>query len=212
MNENQDIKTKVSLWLKSKKDIKTISSLPPEEHFPWLTLDSILFLEKFINSLKEKNLPVRVLEFGSGSSSIYFARKGCTLVSYEHSAEWANTVIEYLKRFSLTEKVALGSVGKVYHTIGSKYPMESFDIILCDGYQSRIPYFLNSLHTLKNTGISIIDDFEEEKVFGSISKFITAQLLFLYSTRMKRLYPPYTTKFTEIYSKTPFNKEKANEE
>jgi 16S rRNA G966 N2-methylase RsmD len=55
---------------------------------PWLTFSSIDFI---ITRLK-KNM--KILEWGSGSSSLWFDKHGCVVTSMEHNATWARIVQE----------------------------------------------------------------------------------------------------------------------
>ena len=53
---------------------------------PWFTYPSIDFLDKRLN----KNL--NVFEFGSGNSSLFFAKRVRKVISVEHNMQWFNKI------------------------------------------------------------------------------------------------------------------------
>lgn len=53
---------------------------------PWFTFSAIDFLKDKLSS------DLKILEWGSGSSSLWFAKNGCDVTSIEHNEEWANIV------------------------------------------------------------------------------------------------------------------------
>ena len=61
---------------------------------PWLTEEAIIFLEEFI----EENPSAKILEFGSGASTIWFAKKNVELFSVEHNPDWYNLISNILKK------------------------------------------------------------------------------------------------------------------
>lgn len=69
----------------SRLDIQKLSSSP----IPLMDPRLILFL---IHKSNESGSDFRVLEFGSGQSSIYFASKGWKVTSIEHERHWFNYV------------------------------------------------------------------------------------------------------------------------
>ena len=62
---------------------------------PWMRKD---FLADFLNYIDEiLSLNIDVLEFGSGSSTPYIAKRVRSLVSYEHDKIWYEVVLERLE-------------------------------------------------------------------------------------------------------------------
>lgn len=149
---------------------------------PWTSPASILFFDKFLNR------KMIGLEYGSGRSTFYFAKKLKHLVSIEHHEGWANTV----KKQLLDNKI----VNVDYHLIpeenvplrkedldiymnqnneyGSKknfenyyqkvneYPNNYFDFVLIDG-RSRVRCGLNAIDKLKPGGVFVLDNSERER-------------------------------------------------
>jgi len=53
---------------------------------PWLNFAAIDFIKNFLEN--KKNL--QVFEYGSGGSTLFFLKKGYSVVSIEHCKEWYN--------------------------------------------------------------------------------------------------------------------------
>ncbi len=59
---------------------------PLQDEIPWMTFKSI----EFLKSKLKKNM--RIFEYGSGGSTIFWGRHGCETVSVEHDQNWYNLV------------------------------------------------------------------------------------------------------------------------
>jgi hypothetical protein len=53
---------------------------------PWLTFTAIDFIKERVKE------GLKILEWGSGSSSLWFDQNGCVVTAIEHNEEWANIV------------------------------------------------------------------------------------------------------------------------
>lgn len=58
---------------------------------PWLVFSAIRMIEKI------SKRGMRVFEFGSGGSTLFFYDRGCTVISVEHDAEWFDRVSTNIK-------------------------------------------------------------------------------------------------------------------
>jgi len=127
---------------------------------PWLAPAAIEFLDGY---LKPGD---KMLEFGSGRSTLWFARRVHHITSVEHNPEWyakiesriteqGITNITYLLHPRQEESVAAAESNYV-KTTRSLSP-SSLDIILVDGIY-RAQCVLQSLPLLKNGGILVIDN------------------------------------------------------
>jgi len=130
---------------------------------PWLTPDAIDFLNETLK--KEFN----GLEYGSGRSTIWFAKKVNNLISIEHNAEWFDRVSTIIRNegirninYKLLPNPGTSDVLEV--TIMSDYvqavpeiPSESLDFILVDGIV-RPACALRGIPLLKPGGWLILDD------------------------------------------------------
>lgn len=127
---------------------------------PWLAPAAIEFLDGY---LKPGD---KMLEFGSGRSTLWFTRRVHHITSVEHNPEWyakiesriteqGITNITYLLHPRQEESVAAAESNYV-KTTRSLSP-SSLDIILVDGIY-RAQCVLQSLPLLKNGGILVIDN------------------------------------------------------
>jgi predicted O-methyltransferase YrrM len=122
---------------------------------PWLTEDAIKFLETFLQTKKN----AKILEFGSGASTIWFAKRTKNLVSVEHDPQWFKTVQNKLKADKTDQNVQLIFKKKPYHTVCDMFPDGNFDLILIDG-RNRKSCILYSLRIVKQGGILMLDNAE----------------------------------------------------
>ena len=149
---------------------------------PWLSQEAILYLDKHL----DKNMTG--LEYGSGRSTIYFARKLKKLVSIEHHTGWFNKVDLLLKEQGLNnveylhipkenttdsqpdDNVILsgldGSEPRMdfynYYSKVNEYPDEYFDFVLIDG-RARVHCGKNAINKLKSGGIFVLDNSERAR-------------------------------------------------
>lgn len=96
---------------------------------PWVTHKAYLFLDEFIKN----NINSYVLEFGCGSSTLWFAQRTKNLVSVEHSVKWFNSINKVLKTSKKYFKVNLILHSQPYFVICNNFPENYFDLILVDG-------------------------------------------------------------------------------
>ena len=121
---------------------------------PWLTEGAISFLECYL----EEHTNARILEFGSGASTVWFVRRTKNLISIEHDTSWHRLVKETIdKGFNYGAKLIL--LPKPYYHVTNLFPDEYFDLILVDG-RNRKGCILHSVRTLKKGGILMLDNSE----------------------------------------------------
>jgi len=127
--------------------------------YPWLVDRVTSFLSTY---LKDDDIG---LEFGSGRSTLWFAKKVKHITSIEHDSNWHEKVSEWLADSGLSYKVNYhlftDGAGKSpscnYIKIIDTFDKESFDFILIDG-MLREYVAVKSLNNLKKGGIIIIDN------------------------------------------------------
>ncbi|MCC6547765.1 class I SAM-dependent methyltransferase [Candidatus Sumerlaeota bacterium] len=112
---------------------------------------------------------MNVFEYGSGGSTIYFAKRAGTVTSTEENPQWINRVQAKLdelgldnanvqhRLFNFSEVVDFGK-SEYLHSI----PNSSMDIIVVDGTQWVTPVrptcFQHAQKNIKPGGIIILDD------------------------------------------------------
>jgi predicted O-methyltransferase YrrM len=158
-------------------------SSPLNDERPWIVFPAADFLEK---QLKTSHL---VFEYGSGGSTLFFAKHANRIVSVEHDQNWAHNVTQAMQDKGLTnwdyylveptatsaltnepsDPLSYASQSTQYQgqsfadyaqTI-DKYPDAHFDIILIDG-RARTSCFIHSVNKVKVNGFLILDNAERQ--------------------------------------------------
>ena len=142
--------------------------------YPWLSVGAILCLEQCVYggtmALEE---PKRVLEFGSGGSTIFFAKRAEYVRSIETDKGWAPKTAEALATHGVADKVELTvCTNPESEAIVSALPDRSFDLLLVDhaadesvthnGSRRRFnrkPLAMCGLPKLKSTGWLVVDNY-----------------------------------------------------
>jgi len=120
---------------------------------PWLTEDACSFLVGFLH----KKPQAKILEFGSGASTVWFSRRTPNLVSIEHNKFWFDKVINYISRTRECNEVDFRLMEKPFEPIVKEFPNEFFDLILVDG-GNRIECIKAAIRVLKKGGVLVLDD------------------------------------------------------
>jgi predicted O-methyltransferase YrrM len=120
---------------------------------PWVTHEAFLFLEKFMAVHPE----AKVLEFGAGSSTIWFAQRTKHLVSIEHSEHWFNCVKNALANNGTPATLVLHNLP--YYDVCNQFEDNFFDLILVDG-RNRSGCIKNAIRILKTKGVLMVDNAE----------------------------------------------------
>ncbi|MEQ4302997.1 hypothetical protein ABNF97_16635 [Plantactinospora sp. B6F1] len=127
---------------------------------PWLTPRAVETLDRMLVPTDHG------LEFGSGSSTVWFARRVSHLISVEHDAAWHDKVSLELKKHSLTNvdyrfapldvPPELGDQSE-YARVLLELPDGCLDFVLVDGrYRDHCAWF--ALSKLASGGLLIIDN------------------------------------------------------
>lgn len=118
---------------------------------PWLTEGAIHFLESFVRP------GFRVLEFGTGASTLWFARHGCQVTSYESDMNWQTIIGGLLGDLEASVVLADWWDDSIPTRLANIFKLESFDLILIDG-QSRRECILASIPLVRPGGVLMIDN------------------------------------------------------
>jgi hypothetical protein len=130
---------------------------------PWTSPASIRIFDQIL----EKDM--RGFEYGSGSSTRYFAGLLGTLVSVEHDKLWYEKVKVQISSLQNVTYVYLpldlsdpDVKTSDYPTYILNFPPEHFDFILVDG-RLRVECCMNAVNSLKAGGILVLDNSERER-------------------------------------------------
>ena len=122
---------------------------------PWVTEQAIVFLESYFQTHSNP----KILEFGAGSSTVWFAKRTNRLTSVEHDPKWFNFVKETIENDEDANPVNLLLLKRPYYTVCDSFDSETFDFILVDG-RNRKGCIANCIRCLKKGGILMLDNSE----------------------------------------------------
>jgi len=136
---------------------------PLDLEMPWFSYAAIDFLGKFLRP------EMTVCEYGSGGSTLFFARRAKSVVSIEDNSKWHNHVSQRLKHHGLCNVKMVLCPFNFRDPTGfehSKYlhaiPDERFDVIVVDGSEEWTPVrplcFQKAEGRVKHGGIIVVDD------------------------------------------------------
>ncbi|MBL6664937.1 MAG: class I SAM-dependent methyltransferase [Rickettsiales bacterium] len=131
---------------------------------PWMTYGAIQYLQEFVNKELE------VFEFGSGASTLFFARNCQKVTSIETNKFWHNIISQRLeennltnsKRYLMEDGLDNENYENFLHNLNQK-----FDIIIIDSIK-RYQCAIHIKDFVKENGIIILDDSERknyQKIF-----------------------------------------------
>ena len=146
------VTVKGDLWLLSPKNPRP---LHPVRSCPWVVDRANDFLETFM----EKHPHARILEFGSGSSTLWFAKRTSQLVSIEHNPNWYELIQSYIETKSEYYSVEYYLHPLPYYSLCQSFPKESFDLIVVDG-RNRKGCMSEAVSLLKPGGVLMLDNSE----------------------------------------------------
>ena len=138
-------------WFESRDKKKPVNK--NKKAIPWFTYSSIYFLDKRIKK------GMKVFEFGSGNSTLWFANKGCLLYTFEHNLSWFNTLKDQLPKNVNYNYCPLEYNGDYCKSITKQNI--SFDIVIIDG-RDRVNCLINSINYLNKEGVIIFDNSDRE--------------------------------------------------
>jgi hypothetical protein len=132
-------------WFRSFKENKCIDE--NGEPIPWSPYPYIQFLKD--NLTKEMS----VFEYGSGYSTLFFAKRAKKVYTVEHNREW----IDKMELDSGDNIIVIfEELGKEYEESITKIP-EKFDFIIIDG-RRRVLCIKAAIKKLKENGFLVLDD------------------------------------------------------
>lgn len=101
----------------------------------------------------------RVLEFGAGWSTIWFALLGCEMLSLEHDFDWGLEVARVLRQIRPHRVGTWVAIPECFPWYASQAPDEWYDLVLVDCIdEERIPCVEASRNKVRKGGWIIVDD------------------------------------------------------
>lgn len=135
-------------WFDSYKNRTPIDS--HGNPLPWITYPAIMFLEPRLNK------SLRIFEFGSGQSTLFFSPRVHSVTSAEHNETWLKKMKEKAPE-NVFPVFASDSDPVQYADCAPN--QERYDIVLIDAVH-RNECCLSSVRMIRETGIIILDDSE----------------------------------------------------
>lgn len=123
------------------------------EPLPWVTYSFIDFIKTRLNA------DLTIFEYGSGSSTLFYAKNVKKVVSVEHDEAWYNKISKSKPQNSemiFTPLERGGEYSKKAANLAQK-----FDLIIVDG-RDRVNCCKNSITALSPTGVIVLDDSERK--------------------------------------------------
>ncbi len=162
---------------------------------PWITFGAIEYLEGYFKTHKE----VKVFEYGSGGSTLYWLKKGASCISIEHNSEWFSIINPKIRgkshfdyrlvlpsKNSGPERNEWDASNPLFYISSEDkdisyeeyvkqivpYPDNYFDIILIDG-RARPSCLFHSYNKVKPGGIIVLDNAERLYYLSKTSQYLT---------------------------------------
>ncbi len=129
-------------------------SLTDWPYLPWIPFEVMKVLSGFLSRKS------RVLEFGSGRSTIWFARRAQSVISIEDNREWSEKITVLLRRLEINNVDYRLRAGPDYFDARG-FESEQFDLIVVDGnYRSKCIELFHP--ALKAGGILYLDNSDKD--------------------------------------------------
>lgn len=127
---------------------------------PWITPESVFRLNELITK------DMDVLEFGCGGSTLFFANRVKSVVSFDNQPGWIKKVVERINRQGLTN-VKITYI-KDQEQFIETFPCEQFDCVLVDtkrNFLNRDLILHKCIDTLKSPSIIVLDNYANLSMF-----------------------------------------------
>jgi len=162
-----------------------------EHEMPWLTFPAISLIENFLEP------SMRVFEYGSGGSTLFFARRVREVVSIEHEGEWYDKLKRRLENEGIENCTVhhilpspnqdadgrdpsdpdgyvssndqySGKSFREYVTKIEDYPDHSFDVVVVDG-RARSSCFKHAISKVRAGGLLVFDNTGRDRYHRSMT-------------------------------------------
>lgn len=122
---------------------------------PWLTPEAIAYLEGFTKKHHT------VLEFGCGGSTIYFAQKCTSILTFDNNPDW----IELTKKTVLQNKLTNVTFGGGLCNAEwfKEIPDKKYDIVVVDSNTPRDELCKHVVNFVQTSGILVLDNYAGTK-------------------------------------------------
>jgi hypothetical protein len=164
---------------------------------PWITFDAIDFVSDFIRRQKARGEPLRVFEYGSGGSTLFWQGHGAECISIEHDATWSEIVrsridprrVDYRliaprqteeggSRDPADPTAYASSASRTldfrdYASAIDAFPDRYFPIVLVDG-RARPSCMMHAAPKVQARGLLVLDNADREYYTSKLGKYLTS--------------------------------------
>ncbi len=160
---------------------------PLNEGRPWMCDPAVEQLEKLV-------FPgARILEWGSGGSSIFFAERGADVICIEHDRSWTRLVRSELGRRRLSERVTIKHIDLIADYVGIIDRLDGgFDLVVVDG-RRRVECVEKARNRVVAGGWLVLDDSDREAYSPAVEQMAGWDKLVLKGPRPHTKDDPQTT-------------------
>ncbi len=120
------------------------------EFLPWMNYSAVDFLKERLDN------EMRVFEYGSGASTMFFAERCKEVISIEYDRNWYDKISCELRDFDNAE-VRYYQPDDDYPRAVDDFGNDKFDLIIVDG-RKRVKSALAAYDKLSDSGVLLLDD------------------------------------------------------
>lgn len=135
-------------WEKSRRSKESISF---ENFVPWWSYSAIGFIDQVIPTTSS------ILELGSGYSTLWWLKRGNSVVAIESNQNWASKISDKGKIYGNNLQMIVESPSNV-NVVGQQLDKRKFDVIVIDHSGDRTSAVTDYLPVLSETGFVIFDN------------------------------------------------------
>jgi len=168
---------------------------PVAEGKPWMCRPAVEQLEQLV-------VPgMRILEWGSGGSTVFCAKKGAEVICIEHDRSWVKLLKSELARRKLSAQVNINQIDLTANYVDIVDELSgNFDLVIVDG-RRRVECVSKAHNRVVPGGWLVLDDSDREAYSPAYEQLAGWHKLVLKGPRPETKVDPQTT----MWQRPPLN-------